>query len=219
MQTAAMAVERITIDARSTLAGSVTISAPPLLAAEFLTHPLVTLQKQNPKLTINVIGEARNASLDHREADIAVRLNRPDRGDFTIVKLGEMTFRLYANPDYLAQTPEEERYFIGYKNSTANVAQQGVLEKIASGRDFSFFANSVEIQQSAARSGAGIAALPDFVAQNDPMLTSVLPSKDPVLSRDIWLIVHSDIKNAKPIRAVIQQLQDAFSNKMSPFKR
>lgn len=218
MEVEARAVRRTADGARSELSGTITISAPPALAVETLTTPLVDLQKHHPRLTIRIIGEARTASLDRAEADIAIRLSRPESGDLTITKLGKIDFRLYASPDYLAITAEENWHFIGSDGLLASSPQQTVLEEFAKGRSFSFYANSLEIQQAAARAGAGIAALPDFMALSDPKLVAVFQDAR-LISRDIWLVVHSDLKRAAPVKAVSQWLREVFAQSRGPTDR
>jgi len=209
MEGEARAVRRAADGARSQVSGTVTISAPPALAVEMLTAPLVDLQIHHPELTIRIIGEVRTASLDRSEADIAIRLSRPEEGDLTITKLGNMDFRLYASPDYLAVTAEEEWRFIGYDGVLARAAQQAAIEDFAQGRSFPFCASSLEIAKAAARAGAGIAALPDFMGKSDIKLVPVFPDMR-LISRDIWLVVHSDVKRAAPVRAVMGRICEIF---------
>src|SRR3990167_8104567 len=68
------AVERLADGARSELNGEVTISAPPAYAALVLAPGLIPLRARHPALRIRLLGETRMASLERREADIAVRL-------------------------------------------------------------------------------------------------------------------------------------------------
>ena len=210
MEAEARAVARAADGARSELSGTVTISAPPALAAYLLTAPLVDLQNRHPRLTIRLIGEARTASLDGGEADIAIRLTRPDSGDLTITKLGKMDFRLYATPSYLAVTTEENWRFIGYDEPLARAPQQAAIEAFARGRLFSFYGSNLELQQAAARSGGGIAALPDFMGEHDAALVPVPPG-GLLISRDIWLLVHSDLKRAAPIQVISKRLAEVFA--------
>jgi DNA-binding transcriptional LysR family regulator len=208
----ARAVARVADGARSDLAGEVTISAPPALAAARLVEPLVALRARHPALVIRVVGEARMASLDRREADIAIRLSRPESGDLTVTKLGTMAFRLYASPAYLAATPQAEWGFIGYDAPMDRSPQQLALNDLAAGRRLVFLANAPEIQQAAACAGAGIAILPDFMAGAYSSLVRVTPDAPPLL-RDIWMLVHSDIRGAAAIRAVTRCLREAFAAK------
>jgi DNA-binding transcriptional LysR family regulator len=210
MDAEARAVQRAADGARSELTGTITISAPPALAVHTLTAPLVDLQQRHPRLTIRIIGEARTASLNRGEADIAIRLSRPEEGDLTITKLGTMDFRLYASPSYLDTTAEENWRFIGYDGPTGRAPQQTAIEDFANGRSFSVYASSLELQQAAARAGAGIAALPDFMGLPDTKLTPVLPGVC-LISRDIWLVVHSDLQGAAPVRAISLRLREVFA--------
>lgn len=200
------AVERTAAGARAELSGNVSISAPPAYAAARLVAPLAALQMRHPNLTIQVIGESRSAALERREADIAIRLTRPDNGDLTIMKLGEMAFRLYANASYLENTPEADWAFIGYDVPMALAPQQVQLREIAAGRRIAFTASTSEIQLAAVKAGAGVAILPEFMTEGDDTLVLARPD-DLAFRREIWLAVHSDIKAAASIRAVIDALQ------------
>lgn len=209
MESDALAVRRAADGSRSELTGTVTISAPPALAVEYLTAPLVALRAQHPGLIIRIIGEARTVSLDRGEADIAIRLTRPDGGDLTILKLAEMPFRLYASPDYLLKTSEADRCFVGYEGQAQPVPQQIALENYAAGRPFSFYASSLDIMHAAARAGAGVAALPEFMARSNSGLAQVSTGA-PLLSRDVWLVVHSDLRRSASIRTAIQAIKGVF---------
>ncbi|TYC49342.1 LysR family transcriptional regulator [Rhodobacterales bacterium] len=210
METEAQAVRRAADGARSELSGTVTISAPPALALAFLTQPLVALQARHQALTIRMLSEARTASLDRSEADIAVRLSRPEDGDLMITRLGRLAFRLYANPDYLALTKEAAWRFIGYEGASPRAPQQTAAERFAGSRPFTFFASSLEIQQAAARAGGGVAALPDFMARSDPGLVAAVPEE--LMSRDIWFVVHNDLRRSAPVRAILEKLREAFAS-------
>lgn len=209
METEVQAVRRAAEGARSELSGTIAISAPPALTQAFLTAPLVDLQTRHPGLTIKIIGEARTASLDRGEADIAIRLSRPEDGDLMITKLGQMDFRLYASPDYLASTKDEAWRFIGYEGPAARAPQQAAIEQFAGARPFAFYASSLEIQQAAARCGGGITALPDFMARSDVGLVLVAP--EVLVSRDIWFVVHNDLRRSRPVKAILDALREAFA--------
>jgi DNA-binding transcriptional LysR family regulator len=199
---------RVAAHASATLTGSVTLSAPPAYAAAILARPLAELAEKNPGLRIQIIGEVRYASLDKRDADLALRLGRPEENEMIAVKLGEIPFRLYASPDYLACTKPEERRYIGSTGPLAHSPQQALLDKLCKETTFSIEASSAELQKSFAEAGAGVAALPDFMAEPDTRLERV--EQDTVLlTREIWLVTHPDMRSARPVRAVIDCLKEA----------
>ncbi len=206
MEIDADAIGRAAAGASNALSGDVTISAPPAFAAARLVEPLAALQRRHPMLELRLIGETRSAVLERREADVAIRLSRPEQGDLTITRIGEMPFRLYAAPGYLQHTPAPEWTFIGYDAPMAVAPQQARLRETAGARRLAFLGSTAEIQHAAAKAGAGIAMLPDFMAERDDALVRV-DTGAAVFRRDIWLAVHSDMKAAARIRAVIDALK------------
>ncbi|TWB09199.1 DNA-binding transcriptional LysR family regulator [Nitrospirillum amazonense] len=209
----ARTVRRLADGARSDIAGTVTISAPPALAVLLLAPVLAALRQRHPALTLTLLGEVRSASLERREADIAVRMSRPTEGDLTARKLVPLPFHLYATPAYLAATAPAGWVFIGSAAPLDQSPQQQVLEGLAAGRPTVFQGNTVEIQQAAAASGIGVALLPDFMAANDPRLAAV--PGPPVLSRDMWLVVHSDMTASAPIRATLRCIEEEVAARLA----
>lgn len=188
----------------SELSGKVTISAPPAFATAMLAAPLVALHRRHPHLSIFVSSDVQTVSLDRREADIAIRLRRPDSGDLTAMKLGDMRFRFYGLPEYLSRTAEENWDYIGLDGALAAAPQQMILGEKAGGPGLS--SDRIEMQLALVRAGAGVAMLPDFLAAETPSLARAQPGASPLI-REIWLIYHSDMKNAGPIQAVVQELK------------
>ncbi|SFB16892.1 transcriptional regulator, LysR family [Collimonas sp. OK607] len=209
MERDAQAINRAADGARLEVAGHVTISAPPALAAAMLARPLVALRKQHPDLDISILGETRQVSLERREADIAIRLNRPTDGDFIIVKLTELTYHLYANRAYLDQTPPEDWAYIGYIESMDAASQQAALIRHMAGESLSFRTTTLDIQIALASEGGGVAMLPTFMMEDDSTLVPAIPDQQPVM-RDAWLVWHADLKSSAAIRAVVKSIQDAF---------
>jgi DNA-binding transcriptional LysR family regulator len=207
-----LSIERVALATRSTLHGKVTLSAPPALAAARLAVPLATLLAQHPGLALDLIGETRAASLEQREADIVVRLSRPTGKELTVVRLATLPFHFYASPAYLAATPPEAWSFITFDDSMNDSAQTRRLQHFAAGRPVRFQASTSELQQVAARAGAGIAILPEYVAADDRALVA-LPEPSAPLVREAWLAVHNDLRAAPAVRAVIDCITAAMQER------
>lgn len=199
-------IERAAIGSDSRLAGDVRISAPPAYATAALAAPLVRLRARHPGITVTVIGETRYASLGRREADIAVRLSRPEHGDLTVIKIGEIGFHLYADPAYLAGVDERDWTFIGYEEAMASSPQEERLRQIAAGRVVAIRASTLEFQLAAVRAGGGVALMPDFMAVGQGLMR--LSIKGTGVSRELWLVVHTDIKDVPLVRAVMDALRE-----------
>ncbi|NPU66606.1 LysR family transcriptional regulator [Bradyrhizobium sp. 83012] len=202
MEQAAFAIERSVVASRPGLGGEVLVSAPPTLANRLIAPRLVELRRQHPAIAIKLIGEKRIASLNRREADIALRLSRPKEQGLIARKVGRFGFSLYGAPDYLKETPQHELGFIAYDSSMDTAPQQQWLKMIAGPRPIVFQSSDLESQAAAARSGLGLAALPDFLGQSDPGLVR-LDSGGGNISREIWLVVHRDLRRTPLVRAVM----------------
>jgi DNA-binding transcriptional LysR family regulator len=204
MSADAMTIERGGIGADQRHVGEVRISAPPAYAGVVLAAPLVRLRQRHPGIRVTVIGETRYASLGRREADIAVRLTRPESGDLTVRKIGELGFHVYAAPGYAETTDERDWTFVGYDEAMASSPQEERLAEIAAGRPIAIRASTLEFQLTAVKAGGGVALLPDFIAAGQGL--TQLPLEGAAITRDLWLAVHTDIKDVPLVRAVTDAL-------------
>lgn len=210
MEEASFAVGRAVRAAQPGLAGEVSISAPPLLASTLIAPRLAELRKTHPDIHVRLIGEKRSASLSRREADLAVRLSRPTEKRLVVRKIGAIAFLLYATPDYLLAHEPESFEFIGYDQSLDEVPQQRWLKAAAGGRAIVLRTDDIDSQRAAARAGVGIAALPRYLGDADTALVP-LDVRMKSVSRDVWLVVHGDLRRAPPVRAVMAFLVACFA--------
>ena len=134
MEEAAFAVGRAVQAAKPGLRGEVSISSPPSLA-NALIAPQFRLRQRHPGIRIKLIGEKRAASLNRREADVALRLSRPQEAGLIARKIGSFGFGLYGAPAYLKQTSRHAFSFIAYDDGMDDAPQQKWLQAIAAGHE------------------------------------------------------------------------------------
>ncbi|KVQ53432.1 LysR family transcriptional regulator [Burkholderia territorii] len=212
------------------LDGVVRVSASPVFASHFLAPRLARALRAWPALRIDLMGEMQAANLYAREADLAVRLSRPTEPGLAARRLGTMRFALCASPDWAAAPPDTWA-FLGYDDALAQMPQQQWLERFAAGRRFAFIANDLAALHRACMAGAGVALLPRFLVDttatdadadtgtpplpSDPSLpgaaalvelTSV-PRCD--VEREIWLVVHPDVRRSPRVQRVADAIADA----------
>lgn len=209
MEEAAFAVERAVQAARPGISGEVAISAPPSLANALIAPRLIHLRRQHPGIVIKLIGEKRSASLSRREADLALRLSRPVEPGLFARKIGDFGFGLYGAPAYLRETPPHAFVFIAYDSSMEDTPQQQWLKQIAGERAIVLRTGDLENQAAAARAGVGLAALPHFLGDGDPGLDRHDTGQKRV-AREVWLVVHRDLRRAPAVRAVMDFLTDCL---------
>lgn len=205
------AIARLAQAMRTNLTGEVTLSAPSAFAATRLAQPLAELSFRHPGLHVRLLGEARLAALEKREADIAIRLSRPQGEGLIAAKLGQMQFHLYAAPHYLDKVTEADWCFIGSVGAVAHAPQQIWLESNLRGRQIGLASDHTEIQRALAIQGGGVAILPEFEGEAaGSALRRARPHDAAPVSRDIWLVYHSDMKAAAPLQAVLEVLRNSM---------
>ncbi|WP_100632595.1 LysR family transcriptional regulator [Pseudomonas qingdaonensis] len=216
METSAFAVERLARASQEPLAGKVTLSAPPVLVTHLLAGRLADFRASYPAIQLSVSAQAQQVSLSRREADIALRLVRPQESSSVVRKLGQMPFALYASLDYAALQKPEDWTFIAYDAQFADMPQQQWLLDIAGNRAISCELSDINNHLVAARAAAGVAGLPCFLGDEDPSLVR-LAHDGPLFSRDIWLVVHRDLRRSTPVRAVMDFVADTVIDKLGSY--
>ncbi|OHV24245.1 LysR family transcriptional regulator [Rhizobium sp. RMa-01] len=207
LQTAA--VEQIGRSSATEVRGHVRISAPPALSSVLLAKPIVAMRRDHPGVQITLVGEKRFTSLNRREADIAIRLSRPEDGDYSITKLQELTFNLFASKRYLETVAPSEWTFIGYDEAMNSSPQQLRLNEVAAGRQIALRSSVLEFQVAAARLDGGVVMLPEFAVPFDLQRIE----GEHALVRELWLVVHAEIKDVPAVRVVLDALKNAFKKK------
>jgi DNA-binding transcriptional LysR family regulator len=134
---------------------------------------------------------------------------RPTEPALIARKIASFGFSLYGAPAYLKATPPHAVAFIAYDRSMDDSPQQQWLNAAAAGCEIVLRTNDLESQAAAARSGVGLAVLPHFIGDADPMLTRHATAPMPV-RRDLWLVVHRDLRHAAAVRAVMEFLTECL---------
>jgi DNA-binding transcriptional LysR family regulator len=204
----ALALSRAAMGA-GTLRGTVRISAPPVVASHFIVPRLGALRRRWPGIALELIGEARHANLFRREADLALRLSRPEEPGLAARSLAQIEYGLYAAPAWL-ERPAGEWEFIGYDDLLKDTPQQKWLDKLAGTRPFALRSNDLAALHQACRAGLGLALLPHFLARDDASL-AVVDGHAAVLSRPIWLAIHPDVRRSPRVKAVAEALTELFA--------
>lgn len=204
METSVQALEAAANASGDEVAGSVRVTAVPMLVNQLLVPRLADLLARFPSLEIEAIADSRNLSLSRRETDIALRFARPAEGVSGLCrKIGELAFSVYAasgaDPTTLSWITYEDRF--RHHPQARWVDSHVKAEDLARLR-----INDAEGLAQAVRSGLGLGVLPDFMGLRDPALRRV--SETPVLQRDLWLLVHADLRPLPRIAAVLDWLAD-----------
>jgi DNA-binding transcriptional LysR family regulator len=185
--------------------GTVRVSSIPLIVNRILIPALKGLYSAHPQLRIEAVAEPRNISLTRREADIALRMARPDRENKVVT-------RRIARLPYAVYGPSRRRAhslpWISYDTNMVSLPHVAWIEKaIKLDRDDrpSLTVNDSEVALHAIKAGIGKSLLPCAIGSREPGLTR-LSGPEPILERELWLLVLPEFRNLARIRAVIDWL-------------
>ena len=173
-----------------------------------LAPQLARLTQRHPHLSIDLLALPRLLHLSRREADIVISLERPKRGSVIVTKLADYRLYLYGQREYLARRPlvarrEDLRHhdFISYVDDLLFSKELQFIDQLWPPERFALRSTSITAQYEAVRAGAGLAVLPAFLADRDPILARVLPH-EAVFTRTFWMSMPAEGKHLARMQAV-----------------
>jgi DNA-binding transcriptional LysR family regulator len=193
-------------------AGAVRLTAVPIVANRILVPASAALLTHHPGLQLDIIGEARDLSLTRREADLALRLARPQTGGTRVLarRIGALHYAAYA-PAACPPREAEKLPWITYDEAMAHLPQARWIAARAADRGEAIAALRVADADSvleAVIAGLGRSLLPAAIAEGETRLRRIGSGRSaPALSRELWLLVHRELKSLARIEAVIDWIE------------
>ncbi|MCG2842314.1 LysR family transcriptional regulator [Sandaracinobacter sp. RS1-74] len=189
--------------AQAGIAGRVRLATAETLANHIIIPALPRLTRQYPDLTLEIVTDVQTVNLHRRDADLAVRLVKPERGNVTVRRLGTLGFGLYAARDYAEHRQDDPRLesdrFITWCETYGHLPAAQWIERALRGRAPVLATTTLSAQLSAAISGIGLAVLPHFLGRQNNL---VCLQGDLGIDREIWLAIHSDLAQSRRVRVV-----------------
>ena len=209
IQDSIVKIQRVIQGKEKTASGNVRLSLPEGLGQEILIPVLDKFYQQYPKVKLIFNVSATTANLTQGEADVAVRLFRPEESDLVIECLGEMKMGLYASKSYEKSNglPNglkdlRKHRVITYGDHLAVLPENQWLLNHSDDSLRVLRSDSTVTRFKAAVSGVGISLQPEVLAQTNPSLIRLFKSaKLPV--HNVWLVYHNDVRHMTRIRAVV----------------
>ncbi len=204
------------------IAGIVRVSASEIIAIEVLPPILAELRRRHPALVIALSPSNRNEDLLHREADVAVRMVRPEQNALVAKRIGSVELGLHVRADLIAgkalpETLTEVRAIglIGVErdNAVLRAMRAGGLDIGLDG--FCFRSDSDLAHLAAIRAGIGIGVCQVPLAARDPQLVRLVPNTF-LHALEVWVAMHEDVRGSAPVRAAFDALAEGLSAYLAP---
>jgi len=218
IQNSIVKIQRIVQGGEETATGTVRLSLPEGLGQEVIIPVLDRFYQQYPnvKLIFNV--SASTANISQGEADVSVRLFRPEEPDLVIKYLNEMKLGLYASKSYEKNygLPKQlkdlrKHRVITYGDFLSILPENQWLLNHSDDALRILSSDSTVTRFKATVSGVGISLQPEILAKTDPDLIHLFKSAK-LPTHKVWLVYHKDVRHMSRIRAVVDFLSDCLGD-------
>lgn len=196
-----------------TVAGTVRIATTEALAAFLVDRGLCSLKDEHPGLVLELLGGNRPVDVARGEADMAVRVTRPEGANLKVRQLHAQGFALYGAASYLRQRgrPRSERELAGHDL----LALGGELALLPEARwldaqpgvRICLRTNSMPALVAAARGGVGLAVLPTTWGQVETNLERLFELPE-LPRRPMWLIIQPEAWERAAVQVVATRLKE-----------
>lgn len=190
------------------LSGSVSLTCVPLVAVHLIAKPLTDFVNQHPAVEVALLGESRYYRVRDREADIALRFDKPG-ADHSVLsrKIAAVQYGVY----HATGTDPSTLPWLNYTTEMRQLPQTAWIATAIENTDGVLSAlrvyDALEML-SLVENGAGKSFLPDFVAKDNVKLTLDCDTSDQQnYSRELWLLVHPSIRTLSHVDALIRSIE------------
>jgi DNA-binding transcriptional LysR family regulator len=196
------------------LHGEVTLTTVGELLRWELTPRLPEFYRAYPQLRLRILATNRVNSLAAGEADVALRMARPERGELVARKLRAESYGYFA----AASLELHARVgWLGLAGSLAGLPEQRHADRVFAGRAPRLLVEDFEALGLAVEAGLGAAILPRRLAVRLVDVVEVAgwqigAGRERIPSRDIWMIVHRSKQQVPRVRALMGWLAGASAS-------
>ena len=217
METGALQLAQTLTGAQTQTAGTVRITASVPVAVKLLPPLLTQMRQALPDIQVELVSSNQVSNLLRREADIAIRMVRPDQNTLIAKKIGDVALGAYAHKAYLARrgTPRKPtdlliHDLIGSDADTSILQGFQAMGYPVSREIFALRSDDFIVQWAALQAGYGIGFVADYMRRDQPEVVRVLSGQLKIPPLPMWLAVHREIRTNRRIRAVYDYLASAL---------
>jgi DNA-binding transcriptional LysR family regulator len=215
MKGAAEALARVVTSGREATQGTVRVAASQVVATWLLPPLIAEFQRAEPEIAIELVASNAVQNLLRREADIALRMVRPEQGSLIARKLADVGLGAYAHADYLAAagTPTTHadlarHRLIGYDRDETIIRGFARFGVALTPGHFAVRTDDQVANGQLLAAGAGIGFAAHYCAAQWPDVHRVLPDL-PIPALPCWLAVHRELRGNGVVKRVYDFLAEA----------
>jgi DNA-binding transcriptional LysR family regulator len=177
------------------------------IAEEVLAPGLPSLLTANPSLVIELLISRERVNFSRWEADLAVRLLKPRRGDFAIEKLADTQLYFFEPAD--EPSADGQSLVCCYPERLDGLPETEFLKSRGLQSAARCITDNARVIRGLIRSRSAVGVLPDYLCADllsDPRLRATpVPHR-----RDTWLLIQSHLKGNSAAHVVIDWIRERF---------
>jgi DNA-binding transcriptional LysR family regulator len=186
--------------------GRLRIASTNAVAEELLAPHACAFLRDHPGLTLQFLTSSGNVKFSRWQADLAIRLRKPEKGDFTISKLGEVRLYFFEPIDFGGGEP----VVCGFPDELDAIPEAHYLRarRLTNARSVT---DNVRIVRTMIQSHQAVGVLPEHscggLLSDHSLRATLLPRR-----RDVWLLVQNHLKRDPATRLTIEWVRHCFRN-------
>lgn len=215
MADAAAGMQRHLSGASTELAGTVRITASQPVACYVLPSVLAAMRTALPAVQATLVVSNAVSNLLEREADIALRMVRPDQASLVAKRIAQVGMMACASTSYLAThgtpvVPADlmQHRLVGFDTHDVITSGFAAMGHTLTHGHFACRTDDLIAYWQAIRAGLGIGFVSTYMLHDAADVARVLPEL-PLPELPMWLAVHREVRTSTRIRAVYDFLADA----------
>ncbi len=190
--------------------GVVRLTMPPGVADSLVTPLLPALLARHPGLRLEIDASTRYVDLHRREADLALRTQRPQHGDLLTTRLLEVRPAVMGAPQRFAgaaPAPLATLQWITWDHDLAHLPEARWVEAHAAPDAVVVRTSSMPVQFGAAHAGLGVLLCAQAHGRQAGLVQVPLPQDEQVQvdalpAGALWLVCHRSVREVPRVKAV-----------------
>jgi len=194
------------------VAGEVAVTGPPAVLDLLIAPALPQLQQLHPQLHVELIGTNDYVDLGRGEADIALRVKRPEEPELTAWKIGRFESAVVGSAARYASQPcqsLDDLEFIQTGSKLRQTPDASWIERNA--KKVVLRTSSIGAQLEAARRGVGVALVAAPFVHMYPELCEIqlcAPAPEPLPANEVFLVCPTQLRQVPRIDATWRFLRE-----------
>ncbi|WP_372972640.1 substrate-binding domain-containing protein [Marinobacter sp.] len=197
------------------LSGTIRVTTTDTLYAGLLSPILAGFRQQFPDIELELVISNQLHSLSRREADVAIRPTRKPPETLVGRRVGDIIQAVYGQAEQwraatfpLPPDALSGAQWIGPDPYMGDVALENWMAVSNRRSNTHYRLDSILAIQQAVRDGAGVAALPCYLAEGDDrLLRLTTPIRE--LTTELWLLTHPDFRRVARMRQFMDYVATA----------